>query len=421
MCLSRVERMIALRYLRPKRREGFVSVISLFSVLGIMLGVATLILVTSLMNGIREEMTNRFIGMDGHLSLYHVSGKIDLDFQPLLMEIVMLPGRVSNTPKITGQVMASHAGRALGAQVISMPPESYDEPDNLVTKALDPAMLERLKAGEGIVLGAGLARSLGVNVGDSLMLISPNGRATIAGMVPRMKSYPVVGTISLGMHLYDSSLILMPFDAAQIYFQMTEGKFGSYERMDIMIKDPSKAQEAAAALRRAVGPNFPVTDWQTSNQSVFQALVIQRNVMVIILALIILVAAFNIISSLIMLVQDKGPDIAILRTMGASRRTIMTIFCLSGSLLGLIGTAAGLGLGLFLAANLEAIKQWIETLTGQPILIEQIYFLSTLPTKTDPAQVVVIVLAAIGVAFAATLYPAWRASRLNPAEALRYE
>lgn len=437
MCFSLAERMIALRYLRSRRREGFMSVISVFSVLGIMLGVATLIVVTSLMNGIRQEMTNRFVGLDGHLSVYHQSGKIDLDFQPFLTEVTLLPERLDHDVAITGQVMASANGVSRGAQVMafarylsqnrSVKPE-LDDPARLrdpakLDSSMTPEVLAALKNDEGVVLGEQLAYSLGVKAGDQVSLISPKGRATIAGVVPSIKSYPVAGTLKTGMHLYDSSLIVMPFFDAQAYFHYKGAAdgFGYAERVDILLKDPSKAKEVAAKLSKIIGPEYTVRDWQSNNSSLFEALLVQRNVMVIILTMIVLVAAFNIISSLVMLVQDKSSDIAILRTIGASRATVMWIFCLSGTLLGALGAMLGLGLGLYLAAHLDQIKQLIEQLIGQKILVEEIYFLSSLPTQTDPKEVTVVFVVALAISFLATLYPAWRASRLNPVEALRYE
>lgn len=421
LALSRFERLIAWRYLRPRRREGFVSVITAFSILGIMLGVATLILVTSLMNGIREEMTSRFIGLDGHVSIYAQGGVSA--YTEVMEKLKGLPEVQSAVAKIEGQVMASANNHALGAQVMALPPESYaDKP--LLAESVDPAALDALKSGEGVIMGERLARNLGLSTGDPVTIISPQGRATFMGMVPRMKAYPLVGTIKLGMHMYDSSLILMPFDEAQVYFQLGTGEEddeGRASMIELTLRQADDASSLAATLQGQLGGQYRVYDWQRSNATVFGALAIQRNVMVIILTLIVLVAAFNIISSLIMLVQDKGQDIAILRTMGATRRSIMKIFCASGTLIGGVGTLLGLVLGLVLAANIERIKQAVEALTGQEILIEQIYFLSSLPTKTDPAEVALIVLLAIGLSFLATIYPAWRAASLNPAEALRYE
>jgi len=397
MLLNRFERLIAWRYLRPRRREGFVSVITAFSVLGIMLGVATLILVTSLMNGIRDEMTSRFIGLDGHVAIYAQGGGLN-NYPDIIAKLEQVPEVENAIAKIEGQVMASANNHALGAQVMAIPSDALSHKP-LLTDALTNGSWGDFKQGEGVILGERLARNLGLSLGDPVTLISPQGRATFMGMVPRMKAYPLIGTIKLGMHLYDSSLILMPFDEAQIYFQLGSGEESDAGRVSLIelgLKQAEGADKLAATLQAQLGNNFRVYDWQRSNATVFGALAVQRNVMVIILTLIVVVAAFNIISSLIMLVQDKGQDIAILRTMGASRRSVMKIFCASGTLIGGIGTILGLGLGLFLAANIEGIKRAVESLTGQEILIEQIYFLSTLPTKTNPLEVVIIVLLSIG-------------------------
>ncbi len=417
MAITTIERKLAWAYLRPVRREGFVSVVTAFSVIGIMLGVATLILVTSLMNGIRGEMTARFIGLGGHISVYHRDGRIAGD-DPVLQTVRAVEGVKAAVPKITGQVMATHEGAGQGAQVMAIPADALrrgDMPD--ITQALKTSQLTSLTAGEGVILGDRLAESLRLEQGEAITLISPQGRATIAGMVPRVKAYPVVGTLSLGMHLYDSSLVLMPYEQAQVFFRYDN----AFQRLDVMLTEDRQTAAVTQQLQRQLGGDLAVENWQRKNASLFQALTIQRNVMVVILALIVLVAAFNIISSLIMLVQDKGADIAILRTLGATRKTIMTVFCLSGTWIGLIGTALGLVLGLLAAANLERVRQAVEAVTGQEVLVEDIYFLSTLPTQTDPAEVAVIVMLAIGLSFLATLYPAWRAASLNPSEALRYE
>ena len=416
---GRVERMLAWRYLRARRAEGFISITSWFAVIGITLGVATLILVTSLMNGIRTEMTSRFIGIDGHIAVYGQAPAF-MGYEPALESIRHIPGVVSATPRVNGQVMATAHGRALGAQVIAMPFENLSKRE-LFTSNIQSGTLDEIRNDNGISMGSSLARNLGLKVGDTVTLISPQGRTTIAGFVPRMKTYPVTSIFKLGMHEFDSSLIIMPFEEAQIYFLLTSEEGNGISNIDVSVADADMAEAMAKQLRVQLGPEAHVYSWQQTNAGVFAALKVQRNVMVIILALIILVAAFNIISSLVMLVKEKGRDIAVLRTMGATRGVITRIFITAGSLIGVTGTIIGVLLGLFLAANLEAIHHFVEKITGQELLLENIYFLSTLPTKTDPREVAVIVILALMLSFLSALYPARRAARLDPAEALRYE
>jgi len=414
--MAQLAQMIGWRYLRAKRREGFIALTSWFAIIGITLGVATLILVTSLMNGIREEMRSQFLGVGGHISI-STDYRAFTDYASLIDGLRDIPEIATIAPKIEGQLMATSRGRALGVQVIALPEAQLKERSQIYSAITEGAGASQ----NGLILGERLARNLGVQVGDNITLISPQGRATIAGFVPRMKAYPVVGTLKLGMHLYDSSLVLMPFADAQIFFQLKTPEGDAVSNVEIMLKETADTAPVTDKIRTMLGQNARVHNWQESNSTVFAALTIQRNVMVVILTLIILVAVFNIISTQMMLVKEKGRDIAILRTMGASRGLIRRIFMLSGLTIGAIGTFFGLGLGLLLSKNIDAIRSTIEAATGQELLPENIYFLSSLPTRTDPSEVLCVVVVALALSLLATLYPASRAASLDPVEGLRYE
>jgi lipoprotein-releasing system permease protein len=421
---SYAERLLAFRYMRAKRREGFVSIITAFSVLGITLGVATLILVTSLMNGIREEMTENFVGVDGHITIYG-PGRYFTGSELLLAEIESKfedGGIASISERIEGQVMVTGNGRSLGAQVMGMH-EGDIAGKPRIAQSLSEGALEAYHEGRGVIIGEGLLRNLGLKIGQPITLISPQGRATIAGVVPRIKAYPVVGTFKLGMHSIDSALMLMPYAEARVYFGLPESEGGIASAVQLTLENPQETEKFVAYLRNELlaGQPYRILGWQETNASIFTALQVQQRVMIVILALIILVAAFNIISSLIMLVQDKAKEIAILRSMGATRGMVLRIFLLSGMSIGLMGTAAGVLLGLLGAAYIDQIRQFIEKLIGQPILIENIYFLSSLPTRTDPMEVLAVIGLAVLLSFLSTLYPAWKAASYQPAEALRYD
>ncbi len=415
------ERLLAWRYVRSKRRDGFVSAITIFSVLGIMLGVATLILVTSLMNGIREEMVRNFAGLDGQVTVYALGNRYIPGSDQYRRVIKEIEGVERVRARIEGQVMASSSMRALGAQVFGYSRTSLKQKQRILDHISDGSIRYFGKE-PGVIIGERLMQNLGLEVGDSVTLISPEGRQTFVGMVPRIKSYPILGAFNLGQHALDASVILMSYEDAKVYFTIPDHPNGSATALEIETGSMDAAPQVAARIHQALlGEQVRIYDWEQSNAQVFNALAIQRNVMFVILALIILVATFNIISSLIMLVQDKSGDIAILRTMGATRGGVLRIFLLAGMSIGIFGTMLGCGLGLLAAEHIDALQAGVEAITGQKLMVSNIYFLSTLPTKTDITEVSIIVLLSLALSFFATLYPAWKAASVHPAEALRYE
>ncbi len=411
---SAFERMVAMRYLRSRRQEGFISVIAWFSLLGIALGVATLIIVMSVMNGFRHELLSRILGVNGHLSVYGDTQSLS-NYDELARRVQAVPGVVAVTPTIEGQVMASANNQATGVMVRGLKPEDIAKRPILADNIIIGNIAD-FHGTDAILVGDKLARTMNVRVGDPINLISPKGNVTAFGTVPRMKAYRVAAIFSVGMYEYDSRFIYMPLEAAQIYFQVPDG----VNYLDVTVDHPDNAKRRGEAIRVATGARN-IFDWQQSNSSFFTAIQVERNVMFLILTLIIVVAAFNIISSLIMLVKDKGRDIAILRTMGATRGMVMRIFLLSGASVGVIGTFAGLLLGVLFSVNIETIRQGVERLSGTNVFQAEIYFLSKLPAIVDWNEVVIVVAMGLGLSFLATIYPSWRAARLDPVEALRYE
>ncbi|HIE19721.1 MAG TPA: lipoprotein-releasing ABC transporter permease subunit, partial [Rhodospirillales bacterium] len=383
--------------------------------LGIALGVATLIIVMAVMNGFREELLSRILGINGHLSIYGQTNQLR-DFDPIAERLRKVTGVVAVTPMIEGQVMATARGIAQGAVVRGIRAQDLAA-RNIVADNIKSGSLADFKGKNAIIVGQRMASKMGVLVGDKITLISPKGNTTAFGTVPRMKAYTVAATFQIGMYEYDSSFVFMPLKNAQVYFRMP----GAVSNLEVFVTHPDDAIAIGRDISKEMKGKARIHDWQRVNASFFNAIQVERNVMFLILTLIIVVAAFNIISSLIMLVKDKGKDIAILRTMGATSGMIMRIFFIAGASVGTIGTMAGFGLGLAFTENIETIRQLIQGLTGTDLFAAEIYFLSKLPAVVDPSEVVAVVLMGLGLSFLATLYPAWRASKLDPAEALRYE
>jgi lipoprotein-releasing system permease protein len=409
------EWMLALRYLRAKRQESFVSVISGFSLVGIALGVATLIIVMSVMNGFRHELLKSILGLNGDVTVQAVARPM-ADYDIVAQRLRAVPGVTRAAPMVDGQVMASQNGVNLGVLV-----RGLTAPDlkslTIVSKTLTAGALEGYSTGDQVVIGAGLAQKLDLHPGSAITLIAPKGNVTPFGTTPRIKTYPVAGTFRIGMTQYDTSFIFMPLKEAQLFFNAEGGVSG----IEVMVTDPDNDLAVLPRLAQAAGKDTRLIPWQDTNSSFFEALTVERNVMFLILTLIILVAALNIVSGLIMLVKDKSPDIAVLRTMGASRGAVMRVFLIAGASIGVIGTLLGFVIGVVFCANIENIRQALSRLTGTTLFDPTIYFLSRMPAEMDPGEVTAVVVMALTLTLLATLYPSWRAAKLDPVEALRYE
>ncbi|MBC7136496.1 MAG: lipoprotein-releasing ABC transporter permease subunit, partial [Oceanibaculum nanhaiense] len=408
MIFSAFERMVAFRYLRARRQEGFISVIAGFSLLGIALGVATLIIVMSVMNGFRAELLGRILGVNGHLTIFAQQGPLP-GYAGMVDQVRLVEGVAMAFPQVEGQVMATANGVASGALVKGMRREDVQR-RALLSDAIMAGSLDAFEGNDAVMIGTRMAQRMNLTVGNQITLISPQSNPTAFGSIPRLKSYKIAALFEVGMYEYDNSFVYMPMDAAQTFFRLGDAVTG----IDILLDDPDAVRDIREAISTAIGPGKRLYDWQQANSSFFTAIQVERNVMFLILTLIILVAAFNIISSMIMLVKDKGRDIAVLRTMGASKGMIMRIFFMTGASIGVVGTLAGFVLGLVFCLNIESIRKGVEFLTGTELFSAEIYFLSRLPAKVDSGEVVTVVLMALILSFLATIYPAWRAARQDP-------
>ena len=409
------EWMLSGRYLRARRKEGFISVIAGFSFLGIMLGVATLIIVMAVMNGFRTELLSKILGLNGHLLVQPLESPLT-DWKDVADRVSQVSGIRLAAPVVDGQALASSPFNAAGVFVRGI---RANDLNNLtsIAKNIKQGTLEGFDEGQGVAIGRRLADQLSLHAGDSITLVAPRGAVTPMGTTPRIKPYKVVAVFEIGMSEYDSTFVFMPLAEAQAYFN----RANDVTAIEVYTDNPDKIDGFRKSVTEAAGRPVFLVDWRQRNSTFFNALQVERNVMFLILTLIVLVAALNIVSGLIMLVKDKGSDIAILRTMGASQGSIMRIFLITGAAIGVVGTLTGFVVGLVICLNIESIREFLSWLTSTELFSPELYFLSKLPAEIDIRETSAVVIMALTLSFLATLYPSWRAARLDPVDALRYE
>jgi lipoprotein-releasing system permease protein len=408
------EWMLSLRYLRARRKEGFISIIAGFSFLGIMLGVATLIIVMAVMNGFRKELLGKILGINGHVLVQPLESPLT-DWEVVAQRISGVAGVRLAAPIVEGQALASGT-QASGVLVRGIRSADLKRLPS-VANNIKQGTLEGFDEGQGLAIGRRLADQLSLRAGDNITLVAPRGAVTPMGTTPRIKAYKVAAVFEIGMSEYDSAFVFMPLPEAQAYFNRN----ADVTAIEVYIDDPDKVGSFRKPIADAAQRPIFMVDWRQRNATFFNALQVERNVMFLILTLIVLVAALNIISGLIMLVKDKGRDIAILRTIGATQGAIMRVFFVTGASIGVVGTALGVVVGTLVCLNIESIRQFVSWLTATELFSPELYFLSRLPAEMSLGETTAVVLMALVLSFAATLYPSWRAARLDPVEALRYE
>ena len=409
------EWMLSSRYLRARRKEGFISVIAGFSFLGIMLGVATLIIVMAVMNGFRKELLDKILGLNGHIVVQPLESPLT-DWKDVAERISKANGIRLAAPVVDGQGLGSSPFNAAGVFIRGIRAQDLNAVTS-IAKNIKQGTLEGFDEGQGVAIGRRLADQLSLRAGDSITLVSPRGAVTPMGTTPRIKPYKVAAVFEIGMSEYDASFVFMQLTEAQAYFN----RANDVTAIEVFTTNPDKIDVFRKAVTEAAQRPIFLVDWRQRNSTFFNALQVERNVMFLILTLIVLVAALNIVSGLIMLVKDKGQDIAILRTMGASQGSVMRVFLITGAAIGVVGTLVGFLLGLVICLNIETIRQFISWMTNTELFSPELYFLSKLPAEVDVGETAAVVIMALTLSFLATLYPSWRAARLDPIEALRYE
>ena len=413
---NETERTIATRYIKSRRVEGFISVSAWFSLIGIVLGVATLIVVMSVMNGFRTELVNRILGINGHLIVYKKNGLSIENYHKIVNQISDTQNVIAVTPYLEGQALAKTKNSVSG--IIIRGTKWSDLPaKKLLWKSLDKATIENFKIKQNVILGYRLAQRLNLSVGDYISLISPNVMETAIGVLPIKQNFMVGGFFDIGMYEYDNNFVFIPWEKAEKFLSTKQIAHG----IEIFLQNPKTTQNVHSDLNTKLDDSFTIIDWKKRNSSFMNALDVEKNVMFVILTLIILVATFNIISSMIMLVQTKKSDIALMRTMGASKYLIIRIFMLTGSIIGILGTIIGAILGIIVSINIETIRNFISTFFEKELFSPQIYFLSTLPSNINFNEVFVVMGLSVSLTLLASMFPAWKASKISPAEALRYE